>query len=215
MNTAREILIKNKTVFLILFLVIFYSVGTTGLLLPNYREQFLDLSFLNLILSFVVVLLARVKDHQQFHLFLFLAFMVGMTAEWIGTKTGLLFGNYSYGANLGPKLWGVPLVIGFNWGILVVTSASIVNRIKSSILTKSALAAALMTLLDVLMEPVAIQSDYWTWVGEIPLYNYICWFIISLPLHYIYFKTNLVESNKVYTALFLILTTFFIILNWA
>lgn len=215
MNTAREILIRNKTIFLILFLVIFYTVGTVGLLLPQYREQFLGLSFLNLLLSFVVVLLARGKDHQKFHLFLFLAFLVGMTVEWIGTKTGLLFGNYSYGANLGPKISGVPLVIGFNWGILVVTSASIINHIKASVLIKTILAAALMTFLDVLMEPVAIQSDYWTWVGEIPLYNYICWFIVSLPLHYIYFKTNLAESNKVYTSLFLILTTFFIILNLA
>lgn len=215
MNSAREILIKNKSIFLILFLVIFYSVGTTGLLLPEYREQFLGLSFLNLILSFVAVLLARRKDHQKFHLFLFLAFMVGMIVELVGTKTGLLFGNYSYGANLGPKLSGVPLVIGFNWGILVVTSASIINPIRSTILIKSILAAALMTFLDVLMEPVAIQSDYWTWVGEIPLFNYICWFIISLPLHYIYFRTNLVESNKVYNALFLILLTFFIILNLA
>jgi putative membrane protein len=213
MNPAKEILIKNKTVFLILFLVIFYTVGTAGLLLPQYRDQFLSLSFMNLILSFLVVLLARSRDHQKFHLFLFVSFLVGMTAEWIGTKTGLLFGNYSYGANLGPKISGVPLVIGFNWGILVVTSASIINHIKTNVLIKSILAAALMTLLDVFMEPVAIKSDYWTWVGEIPLYNYFCWFIISLPLHYLYFKTNLVESNKVYTSLFVILTVFFVILN--
>lgn len=215
MNPVKEILLKNKVIFLILFLVIFYTVGTVGLLLPSFREQFLDLSFLNLILSFLVVLLARVKSHQQFWLFLFLSFLVGMTAEWIGTKTGLLFGNYSYGENLGPKISGVPIVIGFNWGILVVTSASIIHQFKVNFRLKAILSAGLMTLLDVLMEPVAIQSDYWTWVGEIPMYNYVCWFFISLPLHYIYFKTNLVESNKVYTALFLILATFFIILNLA
>jgi bisanhydrobacterioruberin hydratase len=213
MNRAKEMILQNKAILLILFLVIFYTVGTIGLLLPQYREQFLSLSFLNLTLSFLVVLLARTKDRQKFYLFLFLSFMVGMTVEWIGTKTGLLFGNYSYGANLGPKISGVPLVIGFNWGILVVTSASVIEKIKGTVLTKSVLAAGLMTLLDVLMEPVAIKSDYWTWVGEIPLYNYVCWFVISLPLHYLYFKSKLVEANKVYTTLFWILTVFFIILN--
>jgi bisanhydrobacterioruberin hydratase len=213
MNRAKEMILQNKAILLILFLVIFYTVGTIGLLLPQYREQFLSLSFLNLTLSFLVVLLARSKDRQKFYLFLFLSFMVGMTVEWIGTKTGLLFGNYSYGANLGPKISGVPLVIGFNWGILVVTSASVIEKIKGTVLAKSVLAAGLMTLLDVLMEPVAIKSDYWTWVGEIPLYNYVCWFVISLPLHYLYFKSKLVEANKVYTTLFWILTIFFIILN--
>lgn len=204
---------ENKGSILILVIVIFYTVGTVGMMLPEYREQFLDLSFFNLLLSFTIVLLGRNKRLQHFILFLFLCFLTGMLAEWIGTKTGLLFGNYSYGENLGPKISEVPLVIGINWGILVVASASVVMRLKLNFWWSVVASALLMTLFDVLMEPVAIKSDYWTWVGDIPLYNYVCWFAVSLPLHYIYFRSGLAESNKVLDALFLVMSIFFIILN--
>jgi len=204
---------KHKENLLIGILVIFYSVGTVGILLPDFKNQFLSLSFFNLVLSTTVILLARKKDFFIFTLFLALCFLVGMTAEWIGTKTGWLFGDYWYGKNLGPKIDGVPYVIGLNWGVLVVSSAAIINRVQTSNFVKAILAAALMTGLDFLMEPVAIKSDFWHWKGEIPFYNYVCWFAISLPLHYIYFRWKIVETNKVFVSLFIIMTIFFIILN--
>lgn len=213
MGPLKNFLIQQKEILLIAFLVIFYSVGTIGILTPSVTDQFLELSFLNLMLSMLVVVLARNSKMKEFILFLLLCFSVGMLAELIGTKTGLLFGNYSYGDNLGPKFFGVPFVIGFNWGILIVGSASLVNRFSLPLIIKVIFAALLMTGLDYLMEPVAIESDYWSWEGEIPLYNYICWFVVSLPLHYLYFKTKLAESNKVYNTLFIILCIFFIILN--
>lgn len=197
------------------FLLIFYTVGTVGLLREATRDWFLGLSFLNLLLSFGTVILGRRERTAGFFGFLLLCFATGMTVEWIGTKTGLLFGSYHYGENLGPKLWGVPWVIGLNWGILVLTSASIINRFKLSPVISAVLSALLMSLLDVLMEPVAVKSDFWTWEnGIIPFYNYICWFGVSLPLQYLYFRSRLVESNKVYETLFLILTVFFTLLNF-
>ena len=111
---------KHKENLLIGILIIFYTVGTVGILLPDFRNQFLALSFFNLLLSTTVVLLARKKDFLKFLFFLSLCFLTGITAEWIGTKTGWLFGNYWYGKNLGPKIDGVPYVIGLNWGVLVV-----------------------------------------------------------------------------------------------
>lgn len=205
---------NSKELFLIGILLIFYTVGTVGILLPEHTSYFLSLSFFNLLLSFTILLFARKSRYGQFIFFLLLCYVTGMTVELIGTKTGLLFGNYSYGSNLGTKVNGVPLVIGVNWGILVVTSASIVNHFKASLWVKIIAAALLMTLLDVLMEPVAMESDFWNWSdGTIPFYNFACWFLIALPLQGIYFKFRLVESNKVFDALFIILTIFFTLLN--
>ena len=213
MEHLRSFLKQYKEALLIAILLIFYTVGTVGISLPDYRDFFLSLSFFNLLLSITIVLAARKQKFQRFVMFLFLCFLVGIVVEIIGTKTGLLFGSYSYGANLGPKIYGVPIVIGFNWGILVVGSASFLNRLKNiSLVWKVVLSALLMTLFDVIMEPVAIASDFWSWNGPIPLYNYICWFVVSLPLHYIYFRSGLVETNKVFEALFLIMSLFFILL---
>jgi putative membrane protein len=205
---------SSKDLYLIGVLVIFYTVGTVGILIPEYTSYFLSLSFFNLLLSFSILLLGRNSQNGQFILFLILCYLTGMSVELIGTKTGMLFGNYTYGSNLGTKISGVPLVIGVNWGILVVTAASIVNHLKTSLLVKVVASALLMTLLDVLMEPVAVESDFWNWTdGNIPFYNFVCWFLISLPLQGIYFKFKLVESNKVFDALFIILTVFFALLN--
>ena len=58
-----------------------------------------------------------------------IAFAIGFSAELIGVHSGMLFGNYSYGNNLGLKLAEVPLIIGINWGVLAVTSASITETL--------------------------------------------------------------------------------------
>lgn len=206
--------IASKEYTLILFLLIFYTVGTVGILLPEYRELMLRFSAMNLFVSVIILILSRKKNIRSFWLILSICFAIGIAVELIGTKTGLLFGDYSYGANLGPKLMGVPWIIGINWGILVVCTASLVNRIKASNLIKALIAAFIMTALDVLIEPVAIESDFWSWkTGEIPIYNYICWFAIAFPLQWLNFKLKAVESNKVANGLLLIMTLFFLILN--
>ena len=206
--------IASKEYILILFLLIFYTVGTVGILLPEYSEFMLRFSALNLLVSMIILILSRKKNVRPFWLMLAICFVVGIVVELIGTKTGLLFGDYAYGATLGPQVFGVPWIIGVNWGILVVCTASAVNRIKAHLIVKALFAALIMTSIDILIEPVAIESDFWTWKsGEIPIYNYICWFAIAFPLQWINFRLKAVESNKVANGLLVIMTLFFLILN--
>jgi putative membrane protein len=139
----------------------------------------------------------------------------GLVVEWIGVHTGWLFGDYAYGMNLGPKLIGVPYVIGLNWAMLVMCSASLVQGWKVHVVFKAIAAAGLMTFLDFLMEPVAIKSDFWHWNSpEIPIFNYVCWFLISFVLLAFYFSFGEVKSNKVMNRLFAILLIFFATLNF-
>lgn len=216
MNSTLFIFFKQyATQILIAILIIFHTVGLVGLSMPAYREQFLELSFMNLMLSFVVLIASRKEQMNRFLLFLGICFITGMAVEWIGIHTGLLFGDYQYGSNLGVKLAGVPLIIGVNWGVLSVSACTISGLFRLKVIPSAILSAALMTGLDFLIEPVAILSDYWTWnSSEIPLFNYLCWFLIAIPLHYVYFRWKLVEKNKVAIALFVILSLFFIILNF-
>ncbi len=207
---------RYKEEILISILVIFYTVGIFGLTNESTRDSFLPLSFMNLLLSSAILIVSRKTSKNYFILFLFLAFLVGMTAEWIGIHTGYLFGDYYYGENLGVKVDGVPLIIGINWGILTVCTCNFTSLfIKKSIWLSSFISALLMMFVDVLIEPVAITSDYWHWDSlNIPLYNYFCWFAVALPLHFLYFKWRLNEQNKVTFALFGIIVLFFSILNF-
>lgn len=199
---------EYKPYLLSLILLIFYTVGLFGIN-SSWREEFLTLSFFNLLLSFSVLLLARKKHTLNFYVFLVLAFFVGLTAEWIGVHTGLLFGNYTYGENLGPTWWGVPPIIGINWAMLTIISASCLAFLRWNWLIKAFLGALLMLILDILIEPVAIQIDFWTWDGEIPIYNFVSWFLIALFLQGWYFKTNLAEANKVAIVLYGLHLVFF------
>ena len=202
---------KRREIILSGILVIFYTVGIVGTHISVYKDSFFSLSYFNLLLSFVVLILARNDKNKVFWGFLGFAFFIGMLAEWIGVHTGLLFGDYHYGKNLGYKVVDVPLVIGINWAMLTVVSSSLVSKLNSNNLIKILISAFVMTLFDAIMEPVAISSDFWLWKeGVIPFYNYVCWFIISLILQAVYFRFKLVESNKVHDLLFLSMTIFFV-----
>ncbi len=190
-------------------------VGLVGIMLPNFKDLILSLSFLNLLLAFVVILLGEDESKPILMKFLLIAFVIGLTVELIGVHTGLLFGDYKYGFNLGPKLWDVPLVIGINWGVLTVTAASVTHSLKLPHTLKIILNAIILVIFDFVMEPVAMKSDFWSWNNNsIPFFNYVCWLFIAVILQLIYFAMRKPNSNKVFNALFFIQFIFFIILNF-
>lgn len=211
--------IENKNwwqteLFWIVFISIFYVVGMVGISMDAYHDRMVPLSSFQLLLTFLVLYFSRFSKKDLFLLYSFLLFFVGILVEIIGTKTGLLFGSYAYGDTLGAKLFGVPIIIGVNWATMVICSSTIVHKVQLKIGYKVLLAAILMTGMDFLIEPVAVKLDFWQWKdGIIPFYNYLCWFVISIPMLYFYMKWELVENNKVPKAVYLLLLLFFIVIN--
>lgn len=109
-----------------------------------------------------------------------LVYLMGMGAEIVGVNTGLLFGNYWYGENLGLKLFGVPLLIGINWVVLTFLTATISKRFIRHKWLAPICGAALMVALDFFIEPIAPVFDYWHWgAGSAPPRNYVDWFWVS------------------------------------
>ena len=200
---------------LILVLVILHLVGVVGILIPQTRNLVLSLSAINLFLGFIVILLSERKNLTGILVFSLIAFLIGYGSELIGVHTGALFGNYWYGANLGLKLMEVPLIIGINWGVLAITSASLTHKFVDNIFLKIGINSLLLVFFDFIMEPVAMKSDFWSWEnGVIPVYNYLCWFFVAFILQTIYLNFFKNRTNKVLNALFLIQLLFFIILNF-
>ena len=203
----------NKQTVLLAVIIIFHSVGLVGLSSES-RDFFLSLSPLNLLIS-ITCLLLSMPFSVKLSLDLLLVGIIGFGVEWIGVHTGWLFGNYSYGENLGWKLSYIPLMISVNWIMLSFSAVACIQHLKVPDALKAVLSALLMTGLDVLIEPVAIQSDFWSWHnGAIPFYNYVCWFLISLPIHYYLLKRKTTKQNSVSVGLFIVLVVFFGILNY-
>lgn len=189
-------------------------MGVIGLSNSLTRNNVAEISFYNLIFSFLICLIACKDLSFKFLSILFSIALFGLIVEWIGVHTSLLFGSYSYGNNLGFKFFEVPFIIGLNWVVLVITTASLSNLIPTKKIVKVIIASLLMLLIDFFIEPVAIQLDYWSWdQGTIPWFNYFCWFVIALAMQGFYFKFELAKTNNVHSFLYVIQLLFFITLN--
>ena len=210
---TRIKLIKNKDALLQAILVVIYLVGIVGFSQAKFRDTLLPASGIVLYLSTLAIALAS-KNKIKFLVFMAIAFIIGFGAEVIGVNTAYLFGNYVYGINLGPKLLNVSIVIGLLWGVLALGAASIIDQMAIFNRWKVFFGAVIMLGVDLIMEPVAIANEFWSWDGEnVPLYNYVCWFLIAILLQFILRKFKLNEKNKVYNTLLILMIVFFGFLN--
>ncbi len=171
-------------------------------------SSFLSLTPLNLLLCLGLLLAFHQGFTRQFGRFAAACLLTGYWIEVAGVHTGVIFGSYYYGEVLGIKLLQVPLLIGVNWLILVYCTSEVTRRFINKPLAGAAVAAALMVLLDVLIEPVAIYFGMWLWeTPHVPLQNYLAWYVISFVLCYLFFLPGFGKRNPlapvIYVAQFL------------
>ena len=201
---------ENKIAsFIFLF---FLTIGLIGLLSP-LEPAIKKLSFYNLFLTFGLVTFSFRDDLKKYVTSFLIVFSLGFIAELIGVHTGYLFGNYTYSSKLGLTVLDVPLIIGINWAILSIGAWNLCKKITSNTLLNILIASLLMVIFDICMEPTAINFGYWKWNNQIiPLFNYISWFLISIPAIYMHskFQTNHSGISKV---VFISQFIFFIILS--
>jgi len=159
---------------------IFHSSALIGISL-GFEDWFVSKTPVNLVISSILLFLVFPIDTVRKIGVFALLWFGGMFAEWVGVHYGILFGTYSYGANLGPKFDGVPLLIGVNWALLSFISARIAQFVSGKAIIQIVFAASLMLVLDYFMEQSAPRFDFWEFdQGMVPLKNYICWLGVAL-----------------------------------
>ena len=204
-------------------IILMYLVGTVGLLIPFSQPYFKLASAFNLWVSLILLLFFHQDFNKPFIITAGFILLSGFLVEVIGVHTGVIFGKYYYGQTLGTKFLEVPLVIGANWLLLIYCSSvsvqSVFSEIKiksffASIFLQSLVAATLMVLLDLLIEPVAIRLDFWHWENEqIPTQNFQAWFLLAFVLSYIFMKAKFLKTNLLAIILLLLQFFFFISLR--
>jgi putative membrane protein len=206
--------IFEKSHYTLAVVFILHAVGVAGFN-SEWKDYFQLLTPLNLLISIIALLLFQEGKNALFWITAVGIYVAGFGVEWLGVKTGQIFGVYEYGATLGLKLDGIPLMIGVNWLMLALVSAGVTSRMPLPWFMKAIVAAALMVFLDFLIEPVAMAFDMWNWDGMvIPIQNYIAWYVIALMMLLVYFYLPFGKSNKVAAGLYLILFGFFTLLNF-
>ena len=185
-----------------------------GFILFQHDVQHAELSWLNIIIT--ASLLIAFEQRKTSVIFALIAIVFGgYIIEAIGINSGLLFGDYVYGEALGPKILNTPPIIGLNWLCIVIASSSLASYlIHKNFVLQAFLAAALAVSMDFIIEPIAIQYKMWAWAGnQIPLSNYITWFIFALFFALIYLNAQK-KRNPLGIVVYLLWIFFFIALTF-
>jgi putative membrane protein len=114
--------------------------------------------------------------------------LAGFGVEVLGVHAGLPFGVYTYTAALAPRLFGVPMVLGCAWLVLVAYVTDRMPRVIASAPGRVALGALWLVGIDLLIDPLAAGTlNYWRWAEcgryyGVPLSNFAGWFATGAML---------------------------------
>ncbi|MBO4210552.1 carotenoid biosynthesis protein [Micromonospora echinofusca] len=136
----------------------------------------------------------------------------GLAIEALGVATGFPFGSYDYSGELGPKLFGVPLVIPLAWTWMAWPAWLAAVRLTGAGSGRTAagaelaaggsgrtatgwrrisLAAAGLAAWDLFLDPQMVAEGYWVWLRQtpalpglpgIPVSNYLGWLLFAVLL---------------------------------
>jgi putative membrane protein len=202
---------NKRELIVAVLLGVFFVVGFIGHSLQATLPWMLRMTPYTLfacgLIAFFPVFLER---NRGILLWALLVYVITFVLEALGTATGKIFGPYTYGRTLGPQLFAVPVVIAFNWLLVILGSLSLARLILRRRLLIALATAVLAVGFDYLLEPTAIRLDYWTWqAAGIPLQNYLAWFLIALvaALFFVYLKLSV--KTRLPLVYFLIQLVFF------
>lgn len=195
-----------------------YLAGFLGLQINETRELFKYLTSINLWVSLFLLLVYHNQWNKKAILVFAIIGLVSFFIEVLGVATGKIFGEYSYGQTLGYKLFNTPISIGANWLILSYCTCYFCNKIlfknKNYAIFIALFSSVIMVAIDYLIEPVAIKFDFWAWQNvDVPLQNYLGWFLVSIPLNLFLIKSKVLVENKLALLMLTLQVCFFIAHN--
>jgi putative membrane protein len=160
--------------------------------------------------SFVLINVLFIMGWQRGFALYGIALVVGFIFEFVGEKTGLIFGAYYYTDMLGPKILDtVPVIIPLAYFMVVwpcYLMANLLIRGKPVtvfehigwLLLASFLGALIMTAWDLVLDPLLSgEVGGWVWVDGgpyfgVPFQNFFGWVLTTFTISAIY---RLVENR--------------------
>lgn len=127
------------------------------------------------------VALWRYLGTRRAVLALVLVSVFAYAVESVGVATGFPYGEFHYGDALGPKLGDLaPYALPLSYAPLVVGAVAATGGI--NLPARALVAAALLTLMDGVLDPGAVSLGFWVWPEGgvyygVPASNYLGWLV--------------------------------------
>lgn len=127
------------------------------------------------------------------------AFALGI--ETFALLTGFPYGRFTYGDDLGFKLFGLtPWTVGLAWSPLFLGAIAVATSLRQNRWQRVAIATVLMIVTDLVLDPGAVAMGYWQYEQGglyfgVPFSNYIGW-IVSSSLAAFLFLTLDTKTNS-------------------
>ncbi len=194
--------------------VIFHLIGLVGILSP-YRALFVSLTPVNLLLCLALILYFEPRPWTSSFIYLSIfTALAGFALEVIGVNTGVPFGAYAYGPPFGWQWLNTPFLIGINWLLMVYGGVNVMMRYIRQPVWGALATGLLVMFVDLLLEPVAIRLDYWTWESPtVPIQNYLTWFAAIAVFAYLWYRRHGVAKNEIAAWVLVTQVVFFALLN--
>ena len=193
--------------YFLYFLILVYVSGSIGFVVnPTFFSPFTPYTLL--FTCFVFLIHQPISDKKYILAFFSIA-VLGYIIELIGIKTGLLFGNYSYGNGLGFKLFDVPLIISINWAMLICAGIVTISKVFNNKFIVISVTALVITFIDLIIEQVAQKLDFWKFEGDLAgLHNYLGWIGVVFFTSYLFYP-SLINGNRKVSSIIIILQIIF------
>ncbi len=194
----------SDTLFISIFIFLVLTV-VFGYRLTNNRFGYRAAEKLRIFQTIVFLALfafhgVRTMQIAPFFLLLFLGFMISFFLEHLGVSRGWIFGSYHYTDTACPlpKIGGVPLCYPLAWAGLIYagfwTVLLWVQPINGQIqLSWSVIArtALVVTIIDLILDPVAVDEKRWIWKHRgkyygVPWTNFVGWIITVTVIMFIF-----------------------------
>ena len=203
-HLGREILYRpviEATLIVVLGLLLLAHVGVLGFQMTLGKLPFQAMTYI--FSTLVLVHAIYLTGWRRALCFFLLTLVISFVMEYLGVKTGRIFGAYHYTDVLNPKLAGtVPVVIPLAYFMVLYPSRMMADLLtwgKATGVTKGVawslftalLAALTMTAWDLSMDPVMVHEvRAWVWEGGgpyfgIPLRNFFGWFLTTFIIGFL------------------------------
>ena len=117
----------------------------------------------------------------------------GLAVEAVGLATGFPFGDVTFADTLGPRVFGVPVVLGLAWTAMAYPAFAIARNLVGTrfLAGVPVVGGVALAAWDLFLDPAMVADGHWAWaaptpaipgVPGVPVSTYVGWLLVAVVM---------------------------------